>query len=118
MTRGTVWRIRIFVAAVVLIIGVLLLQGVRGAEAHESWINSSGAKSVDGTHCCGTTGPNPDCSIVPASDMQSTVGGWLIKPTGEVVPYGESQQSEDQDFWRCKRWDGTRRCFFAPPQGF
>jgi hypothetical protein len=33
----------------------------------------------------------------------------------ESVPFNEAQPSPDGEFWRCKRPDGTRRCFFAPP---
>jgi hypothetical protein len=33
----------------------------------------------------------------------------------ETVPFGETQPSPDGAFWRCKRPDGSRRCFFAPP---
>ena len=81
------------------------------AAAHDFWINHSGYKSpADGTHCCGKN----DCFAIPASDMQSTAVGWLIKSIGETIPYSESQSSEDGEFWRCKRYDGSRRCFFAP----
>ena len=81
------------------------------ASAHDFWINQSGYKSpVDGSHCCG----NNDCFTVPASQMRPTPEGWLIITTGETVPYGEAQASEDGEFWRCKRYDGSRRCFFAP----
>lgn len=81
------------------------------AYAHDFWINHSGYKStVDGSHCCG----NNDCFVVPSSEMQSTPTGWVIKTTGETIPYSEAQSSEDGEFWRCKKYDGTRRCFFAP----
>jgi len=33
----------------------------------------------------------------------------------EIVPAHEAQPSPDGAYWRCKRPDGTRRCFFAPP---
>jgi hypothetical protein len=33
----------------------------------------------------------------------------------ESVPFAEAQPSPDGEFWRCKRPDGSRRCFFAPP---
>lgn len=95
------------------VMALALMAGTAGA--HDSWINQSGAKSpIDSTHCCGEN----DCFVIPAVDMQAVKGGWLIITTGETIPYAEVQMSEDQDFWRCKRYDGTRRCFFAPPQGF
>lgn len=105
----------IFVAVLsALFLMWFLITGVLPANAHDNWINSSGAKSVDGTHCCGKN----DCFVISADDMKALKGGWLITSLGEIVPYSETQMSEDQDFWRCKRWDNTRRCFFAPPQGF
>ena len=33
----------------------------------------------------------------------------------EFIPQSEAQPSPDGQFWRCKRPDGSRRCFFAPP---
>ena len=32
----------------------------------------------------------------------------------EAVPFSEALPSPDGEFWRCKRPDGSRRCFFAP----
>ena len=40
--------------------------------------------------------------------------GYLIFGN-EKIPFTEAQPSPDGAFWRCKRPDGTRRCFFAPP---
>ena len=80
------------------------------AFAHDFWINHSGYKAPTGEHCCG----NNDCFVLSATDMQSTPAGWLIRSSGETIPYSEAQPSEDGEFWRCKRSDGSRRCFFAP----
>jgi hypothetical protein len=90
---------------------VVLASSYYPAFAHDFWINHGNYKSpADGSHCCG----NNDCFTVPASDMKPTPAGWLIESIGEVVPYSEAQTSEDGEFWRCKRYDGSRRCFFAP----
>ena len=79
--------------------------------AHDFWINHGNYKSPsDGSHCCGAN----DCFLVPAGDMKPTAAGWLIRSLGETIPYSEAQTSEDGEFWRCKRYDGSRRCFFAP----
>lgn len=78
--------------------------------SHDFWINHGNFKSPNGEHCCG----NNDCFAVPASEMRSTAAGWLIESLDELVPYSEAQPSEDGQFWRCKRYDGSRRCFFAP----
>jgi hypothetical protein len=32
----------------------------------------------------------------------------------EAIPFSEAQPSLDGEFWRCRRPDGSRRCFFAP----
>jgi len=79
--------------------------------AHDFWINNGHYRSPgDNSHCCGDN----DCFVVPASDMRPTDRGWLIRSLGETIPYSEAQISEDGAFWRCKRHDGSRRCFFAP----
>jgi len=90
--------------------GAMLLALASPAAAHDFWINHGNYSSPEGVHCCGDN----DCFVVPANDMQSTPRGWLIKSLGEVVPFSEAQASEDGAFWRCKRYDGSRRCFFAP----
>ena len=59
-------------------------------------------------HCCG----NNDCFSFKPEDVKITAAGYSL-PSGEVVPFSEAQQSEDGAYWRCKRYDGSRRCFFA-----
>ena len=44
-------------------------------------------------------------------------GGSYVLAGGEVIPMKEAQVSEDGKYWRCKRPDGSRRCFFAPRGG-
>lgn len=81
------------------------------AQAHDFWIDHGNYKSPsDGAHCCGLL----DCFTIPDDDMVATKMGWMIKSTSELIPYPEAQISEDGKFWRCRRYDGTRRCFFAP----
>ena len=80
------------------------------AAAHDFWINNSGYRSpVDGSHCCG----NNDCRAFEPDEVRVTPSGYAL-PTGELVPFSEAQKSEDGEYWRCKRYDGSRRCFFAP----
>lgn len=96
-----------------VLIGVILIYLVMMSVAlpHDFWINHSGYKSLtDGTHCCG----NNDCFEYTPEEMSAESGGWLVKPLGELVPYSDTQASEDGKFWRCKKSDGSRRCFFAP----
>jgi hypothetical protein len=109
---GWVWQDRWdWIIGALLVALILFGFAVGMAKAHDFWINHSGYKSpIDGVHCCG----NNDCFEYPAEEVTATPTGWLVKPLGETVPYGETQASEDGKFWRCRKWDGTRRCFFAP----
>lgn len=62
--------------------------------------------------CCG----EGDCFEVPKEQITTNGKGYVLFGT-ELVPFAESQPSIDGAFWRCKRPDGSRRCFFAPPPG-
>jgi hypothetical protein len=88
-----------------------LAMSAASSYSHDFWISRGHYKSpADGVHCCGDN----DCFIISDTDVQPTAAGWLIRSLSETIPYGESQTSEDGAFWRCKRSDGSRRCFFAP----
>ena len=80
------------------------------ALAHDSWISRAGLRNAAGEWCCG----EGDCFVV--SGVTETTAGYRL-PDGEIVPFSETQPSPDGAFWRCKRPDGSRRCFFAPPPG-
>ena len=89
---------------------ILLLLLVTPALAHDSWINRGGYKSPDGKEfCCG----EGDCFMV--EPVRTTASGYLILVTGETVPFSEALPSPDGKYWRCRKPDGSRRCFFAPP---
>jgi hypothetical protein len=80
------------------------------ANAHDHWISHGRYRSpIDGTHCCGDN----DCFLVPEPNVKVTPQGYVLE-TGEHVPYSEALASEDGHYWRCKKLDGSRRCFFAP----
>jgi len=100
------------------------------AYAHDGWINWGGYKGIDGTHCCG----DRDCETVPDNAVKITRAGYaisyrsqfpdwksgmLLQPVNisEIVPFSETQTSEDSHYWRCQKNDNTRRCFFAPQPG-
>ena len=58
----------------------------------------------------------------PGHLRQGVTGNAADGPTrqenvNEVVPYSQSLPSPDGAYWRCKRPDGSPRCFFAPPPG-
>lgn len=111
-----------------------LLLSSSAALAHDLWISRGGLKNPAGEWCCGAQ----DCGVVSPDAVKATRGGYSIAgvvtygeaitgnrhdgPTQhetvvEVVPYNQSLPSPDGAFWRCKRPDGSPRCFFAPPPG-
>jgi hypothetical protein len=91
------------------IIGAMLF-GLLPVRAHDSWIGGREQRNpITKEWCCG----EGDCFIVP-SDQVSTYGLGYVLWHSERVPFAETQPSPDGAFWRCKRPDGTRRCFFAP----
>lgn len=95
-------------AAVALFLLASLL-GSPPARAHDLWINHGNYSSPNGEHCCGAQ----DCQTLAPDAVKVTPGGYSLK-NGEVVPFSEAIGSEDGQYWRCKRQDGSRRCFFAP----
>jgi hypothetical protein len=114
-----------------MIVGLLLAIAVvsciaRVARAHgdADWIHKGGYKNAEGEWCCGTV----DCFAIPAAAVRAGPVGYEIGAAAasadgpvqliEVIPYSEVQKSIDGQYWRCKRPDGTRRCFFAPPNSF
>jgi hypothetical protein len=78
--------------------------------AHDSWISRGGHRNAAGEWCCG----EGDCFVIPSEKVIMTGDGYLVYGA-EKIPFNEAQPSPDGAFWRCKRPDGSRRCFFAPP---
>ena len=102
-----------------LVVGALVSVASQ-ALAHDSWISRGGLRNAAGEWCCG----EGDCFVVPGNHILATAQGYAILgdqasggavPVLEVIPYSEAQPSPDGQYWRCKRPDGSRRCFFAPP---
>jgi hypothetical protein len=102
--------------------------------AHDIWINRLGLKNPAGEWCCGAG----DCGVVSSTAVRTSPKGYTVRGTvtygavvtgnsadgdtvadrvDETVPYSQALPSPDGAFWRCKRPDGSRRCFFAPPPG-
>jgi hypothetical protein len=77
--------------------------------AHDSWISRGALRNGAGEWCCG----DGDCSVVPSDQVKSSPAGYNLF-NAETVPYSEALPSLDGAYWRCKRPDGSRRCFFAP----
>lgn len=93
-----------------LLIAACVVVTASEAPAHDSWISRNALRNAAGEWCCG----EGDCFVIPGDQVASTANGYRL-PSGEIVPYSEAQPSPDGAFWRCKRPDGSRRCFFAPP---
>jgi hypothetical protein len=112
----------------------LLLWFVASVGAHDSWISAGGHRNAAGELCCGEGG----CFVIPSIYVKTQADGYRVivrkdglppNPQGidkrvspfdpdirtEIVPLSEAQPSPDGAYRRCKRPDGSRRCFFAPP---
>jgi hypothetical protein len=110
-------------ARLVLAFATLVL-AIPDTLAHDSWISRGGYRSpTNNEWCCG----EGDCFVIPKERVMMTGKGYVIihgplagigPQLYEAVPFSEAQPSPDGEFWRCKRPDGSRRCFFAPPQSF
>jgi len=93
---------------------------IADTSAHDSWISRGGHRNAAGEWCCGIG----DCFVIPKERVVMTGEGYVIiqSPLAgmgpvqhEAIPFSEAQPSPDGEFWRCRRPDGSRRCFFAPP---
>jgi hypothetical protein len=83
------------------------------AFAHDSWISRGLHRNGAGEWCCG----EGDCFVVPSDQVSMSAAGYHLFGN-EIVPFTEAQPSPDGAFSRCRRADGSRRCFFAPPRGY
>lgn len=104
---------RTFARSLLVLVPTYFVVSVALAHDQASWIMKGGHKNAAGEWCCG----EGDCFVIPTE--QVSVGGHGYRLYGlETVPFNEVQPSPDGVYWRCKRPDGTRRCFFAPPQSY
>ena len=81
------------------------------ALGHDVWINHERRVNFQGEWCCN----EHDCEPIPADAVKKNGVGFVLLSSGEVIPYAQAQLSGDNQHWRCKRHDGTTRCFFYPP---
>jgi hypothetical protein len=111
--------------AIFLVLWLLSMCAVP-VRAHDSWISRGGLRNpFTNDWCCG----EGDCGVMVSGMISAGRDGYSLDANFEIgsgegairehirefVPYSESQPSPDGAVWRCKRSDGTRRCFFAPP---
>jgi len=104
------------------------------ASAHDIWIGRDSYRNPAGEWCCGAM----DCGVVTPGSVKASSSGYSVRgsvtygkavtgdeldgPTrnesvDELVPYSQAMPSADGSYWRCKRPDNSRRCFFAPSPG-
>ncbi|MBI4275567.1 MAG: hypothetical protein HY659_12800 [Rhizobiales bacterium] len=103
--------LRYFARSILIVAPSLFI--VSFALAHDSWISRGAFKSpISNEWCCG----EGDCFVIPSDSVQMNGVGYELFGV-EMVPFTEAMPSPDGAFWRCKRPDGSRRCFFAPPPG-
>ena len=97
---------------VAALIALALLISVPGRlAAHDSWISRGGLRNAAGEWCCG----EGDCFATPAQHITLPAPGYRL-PSGEFIAEKDAQPSPDGRYWRCRRPDGSPRCFFAPPE--
>ena len=81
--------------------------------------SSATAHEFYAPECCN----DKDCAPLPADAVSATPKGWLVKPTGEVVPYQSHKlrSAPDGQFHGCfvgGDANKTMLCLYVPPQGF
>jgi len=99
---------------VLALLGLLIAGNLHAHDqlGNPNWIaNGHYTSPIDGSHCCGIN----DCAELSSDDVREVAGGYYIAKLNEVIPFREVQVSRDGQYWRCKKPDGSRRCFFAPP---
>jgi hypothetical protein len=101
---------RTFARLLLVLVPTYFVVSVAFAHDQASWILRGGLKNAAGEWCCG----EGDCFAIPSEQVSVNGAGYRLYGL-ETVPFNEVQPSPDGVYWRCKRPDGTRRCFFAPP---
>lgn len=104
------WTCLAAVAPAAAFAGPLAL-AVPAADAHD-WYPYS---------CCS----GQDCRPISASEVAPTPGGWLVRATGEVIPYGSTKlhmtpREAKGEYHRCSaggRPEGRTICLYVPDMG-
>lgn len=69
--------------------------------------------------CCS----NQDCRMVAIGDVHEGADGYLVRQSGEVIPYNDARVKPSPDgesHWCAVSYDGTDYtiCLFVPPRGY
>ena len=99
---------RTFARSLLVLLPAYFVASVALAHNEASWIMREQKKNAAGEWCCG----EGDCFAIPQEQVSVKGDGYRLYGI-ETVPFNEVQPSPDGVYWRCKRPDGTRRCFFA-----
>ncbi len=94
-------------------VGLTLMIPLALSHDDADWIRQNSLRSKIGEFCCG----EGDCKKLAPNDVSHVAGGYLIISTNEFVPQRDAMPVSPDGYWRCHRPDGTRRCFFVPPDG-
>lgn len=101
----------------VLIFMLILAFSADMAFGHDDayWIKEGGYRDALGNLCCGPA----ECRQLAAGDVAVTRGGYLIRSTGETIPFSKATPTpaERGGYWRCRDAEGIvykTKCFFAP----
>jgi len=92
-----------------------LVNGDALAHGSAVWIQNGHYRNLSGLHesCCGPR----DCAAYASGDVQVRPDGYMVRPTGVLVPTDQAQLSGDDKYWLCRQPDGSMRCFFIPNVG-
>ena len=104
---------RTFARLLLVLLPAYFVVSLAFAHDQASWIMKGGHKNGAGEWCCG----EGDCFAIPSEQVSVGQAGYRLYGM-ETVPFNEAQPSPDGVYWRCKRPDGSRRCFFAPPSSY
>jgi hypothetical protein len=110
---------RLLLAALALAGAVTLAFAHDDGTGEGAWIGNQAERNpISNEWCCG----EGDCFVIQKNLVHRMPGGFLVDvmdPAGnlhpEFVPDAEISPSVDTQYWRCRKPDGSRRCFFAPP---
>lgn len=103
------WSERVFIGTMAVLFGLAIFCGFVGLVVTDAW----GHSWYPGECCSGR-----DCAPLADSTVEEIAAGFLIKTTGEVVPFKESRPSPDGRYHLCRSEStGKRLCFFHPLRG-
>jgi hypothetical protein len=105
----------------ILVAAIVLTACVGGDSlAHDSWISRGNHRNAAGEWCCGAG----DCFIVPKERVMMTGEGYVVIQGPHLPALGRNstRRCHSAKLSRrptassgCRRPNGSRRCFFAPP---